>query len=171
MASKIFKRGPKAPEMNMTPMIDVTFQLIIFFMLVNNIIAEESVEMIVPKLYDAKVKLLESDKRITVNVKPNPLKSSNQRLLEGNPWKYDGEAYEVKVGIQTFSLQDLDGVTQTLKEAQQKNPDVHVLLRADGALYYQSIQPVMNAITLAGIETVNLVAFMPDQGPTAAPSN
>jgi len=169
--SQVQRRGPKAPEMNMTPMIDVVFQLIIFFMLVNNIIAEESVEMIVPKLYDAKVKLLESDNRVTVNVRPNPLRGTTERLLEGNPWSYDGEAYRVKVGLDEFDLQNLDLVTQTLKDAQQKNPNIHVLLRADGALYYQSIQPVMNAITLAGIETVNLVAYMPKEGPPAAPSN
>ena len=34
----------------MTPMIDIVFQLIVFFMLVNNIISDENAVMIVPEL-------------------------------------------------------------------------------------------------------------------------
>ena len=52
MRSQVFKRGPVTPQMNITPLIDVVFLLIIFFMLVTNIIAEEAVEMIVPQLDD-----------------------------------------------------------------------------------------------------------------------
>ena len=40
---------------------------------------------------------------------------------------------------------------------------MQVLLRADAALYYDQVRPVMGAITAAGIGTVNLVAYLPEE--------
>lgn len=162
--SQVLTRGPRSPEMNMTPMIDIVFQLIIFFMLVNNIIAEEAVEMIVPKLYDPKVRVLEDQERITVNVMPREYQRDQR---SENPWKWDGDAVGVKVGLTPYSIQDLDKLTADLKAVKEKKPNVEVVLRVDGAIYYQNVQPILNSITLAGIEKINLVAYMPNQGPDA----
>ncbi len=68
--SKVHKRGPATPEMNMTPLIDVVFQIIIFFMLINNIITEQTVQMFVPELDDPKTRRTEDMKKIVINVAP-----------------------------------------------------------------------------------------------------
>ena len=65
--SIVIKRGPRAPQMNMTPLIDVVFQLILFFMLVNNIVAEESIQMIVPLLEDPETQQLGDVHRIVIS--------------------------------------------------------------------------------------------------------
>ena len=54
----------------MTPLIDVTFLLIIFFMIISNFISEQSVEMIVPGLTESTARELESPRRVVVNVAP-----------------------------------------------------------------------------------------------------
>jgi biopolymer transport protein ExbD len=156
--SKVHKKGPTSPQMNMTPMIDVVFQLIIFFMLVNNIISEEAVQMIVPELENPKTRELGPENRITVNLAPQSYDPSRPIGDLNIP----GEPSLVKVGLEQYSLDDIEGVTATLKEVKAANENVEVLLRADCGLFYDEVQPVMQAITSAGIVKVNLVAYLPE---------
>src|SRR5690606_27494702 len=119
MASKIFKRGFTAPEMNITPLIDVTFLLIIFFMLVNNIISEETVEMFVPALTQPRTQALATEDRIVVNVKPVESSAADR---EGNPLLIRGEATGVRIGaLADFTMDDMAGVTATLRDARERN--------------------------------------------------
>lgn len=147
------------PEMNMTPLIDVVFQLIIFFMLVNNIISEQTVQMVVPELEEARTRALDEGTRVFVNVAPFDHKPEDRKA---NTLSFPGEAQFVNVGGERFSVNDLEGISAELREWKANNPDVEVLLRADAALYYESVAPVMAAISAAEIQTINLVAYMPD---------
>ena len=170
MPSQVHKRGATTPEMNITPLIDVVFQLIIFFMLVNNIVSEEIVQMVVPNLEDPKTQEMAEDNRIIVSVAPRDHGPADR---SPDPLMFDGTAQFVQVGSkQEFSMNDMEGVTDALQaqRAQNENPEnVKVLLRADTALRYAEVQPVMAAITAAGIETVHLVAYMPGEGPSLGP--
>ena len=156
--SQVHKKGPISPQMNMTPMIDVVFQLIIFFMLVNNIISEEAVQMIVPELENPKTRELGEEDRITVNIAPQSY-DPDRPIGDLN---IPGEPSLVKVGLEQYSLDDIEGVTETLKAVKAANENVEVLLRADSGLFYDEVQPVMQAITSAGIVKVNLVAYLPE---------
>lgn len=160
MASSIHKRGPTAPEMNITPLIDVTFLLIIFFMLVNNIVSDQFVEMFVPELDNPRTRPLDQvEGRVIVNIAP---RDGTFQEREANPLLYSGEASYVQVGMDRFALDDLTAVTASLKEAVDRNPQVEVLLRADAALHFEEVQPVMVAIAAAGITQVNLAAVLGD---------
>ena len=48
--SRIHKRGTAELHANLTPMIDVTFLLIVFFVLVSQIVEVENVELKLPEL-------------------------------------------------------------------------------------------------------------------------
>ncbi len=161
MPSRIFQRGPTKPQMNITPLIDVVFLLIIFFMLVNNIITEQSVEMIVPQLDEPTTREMDEAGRLIVNIAPAEYAFKERK---DDPLMFEGEARFIRVGLQTFAADDLEGVTAALTQAKSENPDIQVVLRSDGALYYGVVQPVMGAITRAGIDKVNLVAYMPERG-------
>ena len=50
--SKIHKRGTAELHANLTPMIDVVFLLIVFFVLVSQIVEVENVEMRLPELVE-----------------------------------------------------------------------------------------------------------------------
>ncbi len=156
-------RQGATPQMNITPLIDVVFQLIIFFMLVNNIIAEQSVQMIVPRLTHSLTHELREGDRVVVNVAPGNYAPANRAA---DPLTFDGRAHFVRVGQFTFGMDQLDLVTDELRQWKANNPRIEVLLRADAALYYDQVSPVMTAITAADIHTVNLVAYMPENGKT-----
>lgn len=160
--SKVVQRGAVAPSMNITPLIDVVFLLIIFFMLVNNIVSEETVDMILPEIDNPQTRELGDVDRIVINVAPEPFTRQGR---EEFPLTHTGTASYIKVGTGSgsrFEITDLAGITAKLKEVKALRPEVEVLLRADGAIYYDVVQPLMGAVTSAGIETVNLVAYMPE---------
>lgn len=162
--SKIYKKGAANSELNMTPLIDVTFQLIIFFMLVNNIVAQEAVQMIVPQLTDPKTRELgEVDNRMVVNIAPGPYENADRQ--GENVLNIDGRAVKVVIANREFDPTNLQGITDFLKEYKAEKPEGLILLRADAGLSYESVQPVMSAVTAAGISKINLVAYMPDKGP------
>ncbi len=145
--------------MNITPLIDVVFLLIIFFMLVSNIIAEENVEMIVPRLDEPETIELEAEDKLVVSVALDaPWVPEIRREA---PLDIDGRAGFVQLGSQLVydNLNDLTGLTDQLRQAKAANENVVVLLRADGAVYYGDMQKVYGAVSNAGIQTIHLVAF------------
>lgn len=148
---------------NLTPMIDVTFQLIIFFLLVNNIVSEENVQMLVPKLFEPKVVELGEVARLVISIVPAEDPPTRKDKPDG--LLVNGAASQVKLGFRLYSYEELSELTDELKDSVTKNENIQVLLRADAATYYENVQPVLAAITGAGIKTVNLVAFLPDEGP------
>jgi len=163
--SKVHKRGAKTPEMNMTPLIDVTFQLILFFMVVSNIVSEQAVEMLVPDLEDPKTRELGEVDKVVVNIAPVAPPSQRRE----SPLAGSGLVAFVQVGNKKFPPSDVDSITNALKAAVETGPkgddgksELEVLLRADGVLYYEEVQPIMAAITSAGIGTINLVALLPE---------
>lgn len=171
MASQVFKRGPAKAEMNITPLIDVVFLLIVFFMLVNKIVSDETVPMIVPALTDPKTRELGEVERVVVNM---PSRSGNRVEPGQSPVTRDPNAEFVQVGVnQRFDPADLAGITAAVASAresveQRGDGPVEVILRADTALFYEAVRPVLDAITDAGVETVHLTAFLPESGPEEA---
>ena len=159
--STIFQRGPVKPEMNMTPLIDVTFLLIVFFMLVSNIVASESVPMVVPQLENAKTRDLGEVDKVVVSIAPVAF-TGDARL--DSPLDHPGKAQYVQVGSGLrIGMHELEKLTDALKIETEKNPEVQVLLRGDAAIYYGDVQPVMDALTAAGVGTINMVALMPEE--------
>ena len=175
--SKVHKRGAATPEMNMTPLIDVTFQLIIFFMLINNIITDQTVEMIVPTLEDPKTRRFEDALKVIVNVAPIEhvlpaqfsLKDRRDKPLEAPNREEIGA---LRVGSSEFRLKGpnsvsidvaLDGLERYLEAQLAAAPELEVELRADCALFYDEVQLVMAAISQVGVQTVHLVAYLPEE--------
>lgn len=148
----------------MTPLIDVTFLLIIFFMLVNNIITAEAEPMFVPELDDPKTREFDVENRIAVNVTPIAW-AEHER--QDNWLDWDSQPRSVKVGMEEYAMDQMVGVTSALKtwsdqvKARGKAPEI--LLRADGCLAYEHLQVVMAAITAAGIDKLHLVAYLPGE--------
>jgi biopolymer transport protein ExbD len=162
MARKTNNRGAVAPEMNITPLIDVVFLLIIFFMLVSRIVAEEREPMIVPRLDQPEAKELITDNRLVVNVariEPAVNQRKEQMDAKDTHLAGPGAAQYVKIGLKKYSLSQLPQITQRLSRLHEANPKLEVLLRADAGLHYREVAPVLRAITSAEIGKVNLVAY------------
>jgi len=109
-------------------------------------------------------------KRLVINIRPAAYDGS--RLRGGNFLRYagGGEALEVQVGQgKHFDLSEMDELVEELVKSKEAAADegerIEILLRADGALRYDQIEPVIGAVSRAGIGVLNLVAFLPNEGP------
>ena len=81
------------------------------------------------------------------------------------------KAGALKIGLVEYRLQGpksvpfdvaLRGILTQLEKAKAANPQVEVELRADCALYYDQVQSVMGAISQANVNTIHLVAYLPE---------
>lgn len=130
--SAIFKRGNAEIESNLTPMIDVTFLLIVFFVLVSQLVEAEHVDMALPA----------PDQPVT-----DPIDDAPKTIINLVPGE-DGGISMYRIGARTFPA-NADGIaamTDRLAEAYRANPNVELNLRADRATHYRWIDPVMQAI-------------------------
>ena len=78
--STIYKRGNAEISANLTPMIDVTFLLIVFFVLVSQIVEVENVEMELPKPTEPLTEKLGEEQRAVINVVPEEGSGLRQKI-------------------------------------------------------------------------------------------
>lgn len=119
-------------EANLTPMIDVTFLLIVFFVLVSQIVEVENVPMELPAPVDPPTEHAGDEQRVVINVIPGP----------------DGRADGWRFGsiVHTPDADGLAQITARLSDAFSANPHVQVNLRADRRTRYEDVEPVMRAV-------------------------
>jgi biopolymer transport protein ExbD len=153
-----FKKKPAGPmELNLTAMMDVTFQLIIFFLLVNNMSAAELPKLEPPHPNKSVAQEPRERSRVVINVIPVSKGSSAVKSL--------------RVGQANIAAGNYGELTQLLDREKAANPAIEVDLRADRNIHYTEVQPVMNAITGAGVGRINLVAFTDEQAAAAQLAN
>lgn len=130
------RRFPMAAiEANLTPMIDVSFLLIVFFVLVSRISSSEQVPMELASVTAGSATRPREESRLVVNIVPG----------EGG-----GAAGYACAG--TVAPPTADGIArlaETLTEAYRRNPRLAVRLRADRSTHYAWIEPAMRAAAAA----------------------
>ena len=153
--SEIHRRGPAQIHANLTPMIDVTFLLIVFFVLVSQIVEVENVELQLPELEEPATDLPGEEQRSVINVVPGP----------------SGRAKEYRLGSRTFppGADGIDQLTTQLADLFRVSPGQRVNLRADQHTHYEWVQPVIRAVSTAAARVdasitprVNLVVLRED---------
>jgi len=129
-------------EFNMTPMIDVVFLLIIFF-LVSSHLARQDVQMPLP-LPDASSGKLPEDAerpRVVINIS-----------AQG----------ELRMAGRQLTLDQLKAqLSERLSESGQ---DLEVRIRSDRNVLYRNINPVMRSCAEVGIWNVTFAVFRPGEG-------
>ena len=124
------------PQLNLTPMIDIVFLLIIFFMVGTQFTqAEREFDIQLPTVTDAQPlsNLLDD---IIVNVR---------------------ESGEIVVDKKILSLDDLE---KSLSLAKEKYADQSVIIRGEGQGTYQNIINILNACRKAKITNISLASKM-----------
>lgn len=148
---------PEAPSfsVNLTPMIDVVFQLIIFFMLVARFSQEQHIDLILPRVGERSEALVDTERRAVVNVVPEP-----RRLALGGSYR---------VGLTSFdeSPEGLDALTATLRQMRERQPTLEVFIRAQRTEPYRRVHPAIDAVTRAGVRRFHLVT-VPTEGAETA---
>lgn len=133
--SAIHTRGNADVQANLTPMIDVTFLLIVFFVLVSQIVEVEHVEMDLPRPEHTVSTRLGDEQRSVINIIPSA----------------DGTIAGYRLGSREFppSEEGIERLTMRLTEMYANNPQLRINLRADRDTQYQWVEPVMNSISIA----------------------
>ena len=131
---------PKQEEdvVDLTPMIDIVFLLIVFFMTVANMITQEKVEIEMP-VSENSVIPEEFGGRTTITI------------------TRDGTLYSGP--LQT----DLQSLTDILVREMEANPKIKVYVRADQFTEHQYVNDVMQACASIGIYNVIFAAYQSDK--------
>lgn len=142
--STIFKRGPASVNSNLTPMIDVTFLLIVFFVLVAQITnTRVAPEVELPQPEDSVSEVPEEERRLVLNIIPAP---------------QDSLAIAYRLNAREFpaTTAGLDELTEHLRAAREADENLQLDFRADRATPYRDIYPVVQAVMRAGVSRLNV---------------
>ena len=139
-------RNRPAPGFNMTPMIDVVFLLIIFFMLVGRFISAENVPLQLPKPEKSQAVKTELTDRSVIN------------CLLARPASPATSPVVYSVG--PTRVASLDELSARLGAVKAANPNLQVVIRADRRLPYRAVHAVMEVVAEHRIQVMNLVAHV-----------
>ena len=131
-------RRREEPEINLTPLIDVVFLMLIFFMVSATFLDEADMELILPEASEEPAERAVQPLQLTVNA--------------------DGDYY-----LEGEALSDREAATveRALRDAMADQPGRPLVIRADGRTQHQRLVTALDAAGRAGIETVN-IATVPD---------
>ena len=136
VASRLGVGRPVKTGANLTPMIDMTFLLVVFFILVSRITSVEQVPLQLPTPEDPASNPAPEAPRLVVNVPGDEYGTATGVV-------YDQQVFD----IDEDGLDLLAGAVATRLEAV---PELQVNLRADRRVPYESVAPVMDALATAG---------------------
>ena len=156
----VYKRTVAAGtiEFNMTPMIDCTFQLILFFILASQVASEALAKLDLPRPETSQAipsEETETPNRVIVNV------ISAAEDGGGNPALADkAKRYEInRNAIQVGDIERLVDIFHDRMQGLSKPEDFYVEIRADYHVGFGEVQPIMLACAEAGIVNLYLTAL------------
>ena len=132
---------PDLPELNLTPMIDVVFQLVIFLMMANDMTRREIAELELPAAATS-TEDSPSEGRLTVNLLPGPADRPPSLLLRG----------------EVTDIAGLEAALRVHLASRGGGAPPSILLRADRTCPWRHVQLVLQACAGREIE-IRRVAF------------
>ena len=139
------RKPQQNPQLDMTPMIDVVFELIIFFV----------VTLVEAQRKDETIEL--EDGRHGIVLTPEELPPTHMMIDVGVD--RNGKA-RISMGDRDVSP---DEISRRVKEKMRKVGEFPVLIRADYAVQHSAVARVMNACTAAGLWKISFVAIGEDK--------
>ncbi|MEX0586025.1 MAG: biopolymer transporter ExbD [Pirellulales bacterium] len=125
---------------NMTPMIDVVFQLLIFFLVASHLSQQETqLELALPQAAHSEKEADEPEPRVVINVP-----------REG----------ELLLGAQKVDLPEL--AARLAAEKNKLGGNVEIRIRADRATPYRAIEPILRTCAEAGLWKVTFAVTRSD---------
>jgi len=156
---------------NMTPMIDVTFQLIIFFILAGQIASSELAQLLLHRPHDSQA--LDKDEyrmqRVVINVVSQAPSDRTKAesisaflAAQAREYRVSGESKAIPV-MGVGSQQALVNALKRQKKAKQgdtSDDEFYVEIRSDYRISYAQVEPVMIAAAEAGFKKMNITALV-----------
>ncbi len=149
-------------EMNMTPMIDVVFLLIIFFMIITDMTQQDLEDLELPMVRHAKEDKPKPDEwRPILNI------TYDGRMVHKRKPLYAPETHDHLAN----PLIDVQNWLVTVAKKMEKDdgmgfplPDEHLMIRADMSTPFKHVQKVMELCAVKGIQIwkIQLACSVPD---------
>ena len=137
--SVIHHRGPAQIRSSLTPMIDVVFLLVVFFVAVSQIVDRERLDLDLPSPQPSAAQPPEEGPRAVVNVLPGPERIAIGYRIDGRVFPADGVGREALIDY--------------LRTRLQAEPTLFVNVRADRATAWGWVAPVLNSARRAAART------------------
>lgn len=130
-----------APGVNMTPMIDVSFLLIVFFIVSSHLAQQEiQQELELPRAATGRLLDEETERRVIVNVD-----AQGEITIAGDTITADGLAPRIAA------------------ERARAGDDLEVRIRSDRTVPYRYVEPILLACSRAGVWRVTFAVYRRDQ--------
>ncbi|MGL4562429.1 MAG: ExbD/TolR family protein [Brevinema sp.] len=133
MFSKYKPKNHLSSDINMTPMIDIVFQLLTFFMITSTFIQTSSLNVDLPK---AQTSDAVAQQQFIINVDKNNTLTWNSQVISKN---------------------DLPSI---LKDFKAKNPDSSIVIQGDETIAYGLLVEIMDYARIAGIQKLSLATIL-----------
>ncbi|MCB9643303.1 MAG: biopolymer transporter ExbD [Myxococcales bacterium] len=128
-----FRRPRRAiPELDLTPLIDVIFQLLIFFLITTTFVSSPGMSIQRPKAQNSGSL---QDKRLTIEI---PKEAGDTVVFEGK-----------RLGVNELRA--------ALMEAFKKNPETQVAIDADAQVEHRRVVEIMDVATGVGFQRIGIV--------------
>ena len=125
---------------NMTPLIDVTFLLLTYFMLASHFASAEKPDMKLPHPDDSQAVAKQQDDKVIINM------------------IYHGADQEPSLTFGAIPVASIDDLAARLHQVAAQNPRLEVTLRADRMVPYGHVRRVMEAVAAANLGSLKVVA-------------
>ncbi|MDG2424016.1 MAG: biopolymer transporter ExbD [Phycisphaerales bacterium] len=127
----IHQRGPVRAQASLTPMIDVVFLLVVFFVAVSQLVDRDRIDMDLPSPSPSAAHQPEDGARAVVNVLPGPEGTSIGYQVDGLVFAADATGQAALVNH--------------LQDRLEQSPDLFVNVRADRGTAWGWVAPVLGA--------------------------
>jgi biopolymer transport protein ExbD len=145
------KKARVGIKMDMTPMVDVAFLLLTFFMLTTQFKPQEDVEILLPSSHSA-IKLPESDvMMISVTQDGKIYLGLDSQILRERLF---GVAGKYKASMEITKKEDLANL---LIQARVANPRLRTVVKSDKGAHFGPVEDVMSILQQTKITRFNLV--------------
>lgn len=130
------------PEFQIAPIIDCLLVLLVFFMSITS------------------AEVLQVDKEIRLPVAKDAKKKEKIGNLEGAlNVRWDGKNQKGTFNFENHSFEDVEELTNVLRERKANRDNYHVIIRGDQDLPAIEIQRAMGVIGAAGIDNISFSAL------------
>lgn len=148
---------------DMTPMIDVVFQLLIFFMLTIEFkMLEGKLSAYLPKDVGVNTTQAEPKEKVEIvlrvaaeGTKLDPLKNNTPWSGEG-PFRY-GDDRKIDISIGPKTTRDLEEVKRRLKDLRVQDPERPATIDAYPGTVYEDVIKVLDVVLLANYSDVTFI--------------
>ena len=162
--SMVYKsgQGQGGIEFNMTPMIDVTFQLIIFFIIAGQLKSQELAQLDLHRPFESQAIEMEKAQQDISHVVVNVLSlHGTEEPKDIDPTEI-GKARCYKISGKEIELGNVDRVVEILRDRRLRAGENEFFLeiRADNRVNYGYVLPIMEAAAEAQIPMMNITALL-----------